>query len=736
MQTLKDMPLQEQVSIDSLTQVTSTEPLKATGVIRVFLTRNIGRRAFELEEQDTIDTSDLDEAARSNAKRELEETVDKAYGTFQRLRGTPAFTQAVRDLSTTVGTSDIFELDTEAERLQKIGYEMGVLSQYLLEYELMPIYQMKQGVKLATEIRFHPKAEKIIKDLGDLGDMVRGKLNMALQKEWNKWDRRKIMLSRYGMYQITLEKDFTDETLPEVLEHVLGLEQELDLSSELEDTLKEIQQDAARGQLSSIRRRADLAERIEEARSILRNSLDYSVQWEAVRELITHFVKTFEGKLLVDKHELQFSENLRKAITTDTGTSYNLRFRYVVFEVHSVKSGGKSLPANEETQRKLDEELACLLEGVLLTDRESSTAGPAPIRPQKIKDALSDNVSTWTNEYCMFSSDNAVIRQHPQDSSKGDDEIFIKVSHPGTVKYNDYWASIMRGVAYLSELRVVAKLLESDTSDNLEEITSYMPHISAGPLETIEGVRRIIAQIATKVSSSSRLVARLRNASMPTTMGIADYAVTKYRCLSRVLEMEKIIEHAHSNISLINSALDHYDDVLLQSNSMNLQRDTVQLQKSTVKLQKDTVQLEKDTVHLQLDVKRDNKITIALTIMLTAITVVLAWLALPVFLNELAHPDSEAAAQINSWTSLPDTYLWIKWIVTVLTIALVPVAIGVVIGGIAGIVNINRLSTEALKQLEEREQQEKLEQQEQQEQLEQREDNLGLESHEHPEHKE
>ena len=467
------------------------------------------------------------------------------------------------------------------------------------------------------KFKYLRKLDGDFKNFGQSDQEIDNMLNPAnedLATEWAKWPHKKIMLSRYGLYQIVLERRLNDATpISSILDHVVGLEQKLDITNTIIDELDKASDDPGKRQPSVTE--ADLAafaaklvhagqqaSQHLKSKRIVETSLDHSVQWELVGELIRRFLDVFNGQLEITEesgqsYSLEFKERAQKAITK--GTSYNLRSRYVIFELHELFRGEADTPISEDD---LDQDeicdLKCLLEGVLLTDVGGQRKALAPIKSHKDKDGPRD-VSTWQGELCWFSSDNAVIRLRYQPEN-----IYLRSSNRGSVAYQKYWEGTIQAIAYITELRAVAKLLESDTSDDLEELARHMKDLRLGPRKATETFMR---QVAAKISNSSRLVARIRNAAMPTTIGAPDYAVIKYRELISVFDLERILRHTDRNIGLIHGFQEHYDDVQLQLDSVTLQQE-----------------------------ERTTSIASSLfTVVLTALTFVLAVLTIPVFIGEL-----------------------------------------------------------------------------------------------------
>jgi hypothetical protein len=737
-----ETPAAEIPSIEApYTQSSNTPELHVKGIIRVVLTRNIGSRAFQADKLTLGEgwttknpfTREVKRIIVGRKQKRLEAHAKRQYRMFERFRGTTEFAKAVKALREPVEDSGLFSFDDDAVEIQNTGYKLGVLSYYLYKNELMPIYTLnkkelkRRGIK--PQVKLYGEAKEALKRLKLKEEEITEDLTNNLQAEWCRWPVMKVMLSRYGMYQVILECDFPKWTpITEVLRTVTGLEQKLELSknltlnerkkvltaeirqtksdlaqlrpksaqpetataeaevqteaAEAEAAEAEVQTEAAAAQLKQAMEQSEAVEaqlkqdtaqikqvknQIKELKEQLKtsrksdedvetvqNSIDYSVQWEVVREIVAQFVEAFKGNLLIKEEEvepghrrrvenLHFNEEVREASTT--GTTYNLRFRYVVFELHEMelrspntRNPAPKLPAQDGApyagsirnstcftkagKKHIERSITSLLEGALV--KSGNARELPPFKQSVVDDFVKHDVSTWDGEYCLFTSDNAVISYNQLGSDLYANEPAVEAAHLGSIKYRTYWASIMRGVAYIAEMRLLAKLLAWETSDGLEYITTKIRSIHLRNPKEMKIVRRIMRTAIINVRNTSRLVARIRNTSVPTTIGVSDYAISKYRYLMQVLEMEKLIDHANSNLGLINSSLSRYDDM----------------------------QLQLDTVYLQLEVKRDSVFTLILTIILTSMTAVLAWLGLPVFLQEIdnkVEPNEAIVNGLNQW---------------------------------------------------------------------------------------
>lgn len=182
-----------------------------------------------------------------------------------------------------------------------------------------------------------------------------------------------------------------------------------------------------------------------------------------------------------------------------------------------------------------------------------------------LEDFVNQNLASWPSELCLFSGNNAVVcYPHTKPPNR-------KLHLMKALSYPDYWATIVCCIEYGCELRTVAKLMEHQTSDALEEASDCLFKIESGNgQESKKSLRDHVEQLRLNTALASRLVARLRNVSMPTTIARTDYAMSKLEALSDVLAIGPIVHHVEKNIDLIDRFLAHDESRSLQRRSTKL----------------------------------------------------------------------------------------------------------------------------------------------------------------------
>jgi len=590
--------------------------MRVTGRVRVILTLNLGKRSFR---------GDPDKTGSS-------------FDRFRQLRGTRELAHGLRNLKL---SGDLFLRDPEMERLQREGYEAGVFTQYLLDHELMPRYE------LVAEEGEDPGRQKLEFELDDaarelvgLADVEGGppsstpdlpqRLLMGLEEvggqrlveEWEQWPIKKIGWSRYGLLQVLLERPLEEETrLSEVLEMTTSQGRELGLKSLLEALCEEGKADFE--VRDDVRKRAKKSvEKVDNGNRIL----EPFTQWEVAAHLAELFLEAMEWKLECPQardQPIELRRDFRKSLrwdrqadrrwnrhadhddTPSRGLLYPLRFRYLVFDFDHVEIGGPDGPWQEvatlRPQQKLM--LARLLSGspVLETSEADCSVGAGPgsrtgdtlrghvptdpgdhraegsepamaqrlslpwTRPGMLEDFVSQNLASWPSELCLFSGNNAVVcYPHPKPPNR-------KLHLMKALSYPDYWATIVRCIEYGCELRTVAKLMEHETSDALEEASDCLFKLESGNgQDSKRKLQKKVEELRLNTALASRLVARLRNVAMPTTIARTDYAMSKLDVLSEVLAIGPVVDHVEKNLDLIERFLSHDESRSLQRKSTKL----------------------------------------------------------------------------------------------------------------------------------------------------------------------
>jgi hypothetical protein len=503
----------------------------------------------------------------------------------------------------------------------------------------MPVYRLVNDTHVDISVKFdHDTESELTRAGASAKTLVDKEVSVLLRNIWSEWPVKRIMMSRYGLFQIVLECKITTKTpVTEILRMVLRLKEEFDIPSLLRRKTEELRAKKADveielndlGKLYPEKSGAstihdlphwvvltdqidELEHKIDEYRELasqltnsLNNTLDPTVQWEIVRIMVESFIKNFAGLIETTgpegkSSEIRFTENPLTAFTT--GVSYPLRYGHTLFEFSALtwEGDGRSVPAGIH-EPKTRSELASLLEAVQLVDPANQVVTWPATKEVVANELFSRDISTWDKELCIFTGDNSLM-YHPYPG----DALTLGPSFPRRVRYKEYWSSVGRGLAYIAELRTVAKLLQNETSDDIEDTAEYRHRLLA---RNPHRIREDMKDIGIRFTSASMLIARLRNATMPTTMSSADYSIAKFSALTEIFQIDEMVRHSQRNADLLNSLLSHYDDML------------------------------------------SNKTNLLMTAVLSLVTVALPILALPPYIRYITNDDAAPREWLSFWFS-------------------------------------------------------------------------------------
>jgi hypothetical protein len=182
-------------------------------------------------------------------------------------------------------------------------------------------------------------------------------------------------------------------------------------------------------------------------------------------------------------------------------------------------------------------------------------------------------MSTWKGELCLLTMDNAFIYFRSVDVPRTDvpktsSRTCSQCAQPEverigkiyfaerSVAYEDYWRCIIRGIEYILDLRLLAQLIAVET-------TRYVARLAEKIADNrIQGSQ--VGRLRKQITSMTRLLSHLRDASIPRFIAPADYAARKFDYLIEISGIQRSIEHAGSNIQEANALLQHYESMLAQ----------------------------------------------------------------------------------------------------------------------------------------------------------------------------
>ncbi len=486
---------------------------------------------------------------------------------FDEQRGTDAWREGLRDLPKDLPDGP-FQLWGEQKRLTNIGFDLNLFRERTVHESFMPTYEAR-----AQEIQLNWPVQ--LARFGDvLSPKARQQAENILEQEWRRWSRVRLQLTRDGAVHVILIRDVANPLpLMQILDELLGLDQELD-----------------GGEL-----------------------VELSVQWELATAVIGAFMRQIghesqQDNTILDIPVLNLVWKGPKS-KPKTGEVYPLRDRYVIYMLRKLCNcrwdglpspderdiiSVKNLQALSQEEQSIQDhqaynygrELACLLEGVMI-EREKDSVGHFPaLKPREVRKLLEDDLSSWENELCLASLDNALLvyqahhkighdEDGPNEAAKRQPESADSVCQvcndweervignlhfpKRAVPYEDYWRCLTLGLQYIIELRWSAQWIARQTTNDLERL--------AGLMEKKVGKRPSgkIQHLSSYLALTTRLLAHLRDASIPMFMSSADYAAQKYQKMIEISGLLETIQSAEKNIEAINAFMYHHEEQETQS---------------------------------------------------------------------------------------------------------------------------------------------------------------------------
>lgn len=518
--------------------------LRATGTIHVSLILNF--RHFVMREHKA-------EFDHSRGNQEYETALD------QLVQCITAFNQ---------DSAARFIIPEDEKQLRRIMADLNIFRYEAAKATFSPIYQLRaENSSMISEAEVSSTLGNRV-TTAEYAHFVSG-----LQEEWRKWDRKSLQLTRDGLIHVRLEQDFRERGLLYVSRRVMGLER-----------------DPAQVSDNSLR--------------TFREQLDRSIQWEIAFALVEMFIKTCLKQMDGSEEYYALPGLLQLRLVPggegDAGAEreapvYPLHDRYVLYEFTKLcdcrefDENGK-LKHNLMTSVALQDRsdygrgIHALLEGILVDENSGPGQWQFPdVTEKDIQTMLDDDLSSWDHELCLLSRDNGVVYYHlwqpdaclPQDnqdncqqcelchSMMGDRFHQLHFMYRPNIRYKDYWRCIIRGLQYILELRLLARLLATNSTTSLEQIAEHEIRPVADQLHDPRFIANI-AELRRRVATNTRLLAHLRDVTTPLFIARADYAARKFDYFINISGFEKTLLNASEDIRAINTFLQHFDALLVQ----------------------------------------------------------------------------------------------------------------------------------------------------------------------------
>jgi hypothetical protein len=435
-----------------------------------------------------------------------------------------------------------FERDAYYTEVEQRGYELGVFNRILAEDNFAPTYRLIKDrvnfpAELETNVQFKDKF-------------------LNVWRKWAFW----LRLSSNGIITLIFKLDFPKpRELIYISRDVMGLQGYFDM-------------DSARKKLAELQIRR-LDEETKQRTKSVQQFIDWTarhamvdvereyppVVWQMAVEVVHQFVDACGGHLRSESGPLPFELELTPEPNRNGAGA--LREQYTIFCFHemghydwSAKRRRVLLP-DELLSEPYAQTISGLLEGVVIKGK-SAYYYPTHCA-EYTQGVISSDQSSWKDELCILTERSAFIYPYmPKESRR----VVFSSRH---IPHSEYWETILRGIEFGVETRLLVQLAEQMTSSYLAEALLLLrsdESLSQKHLRTFD----------ISAANAARLVAHLRTITAPHLIAQASYAVSKFDLFIKQTGIPGILAHAESNLADLTSLLERNYDLLLQIESQRM----------------------------------------------------------------------------------------------------------------------------------------------------------------------
>ncbi|HET6594557.1 MAG TPA: hypothetical protein VFG81_02970 [Anaerolineales bacterium] len=515
---------------------------------------------------------------------------------FERIRGTQEFAETLRNrwpgLAQAHGCFKTAQEEMQHRSVhdelttEEIGFATGIFRAFVLEDLTFPTYALNKEM-----IHFDPElaANYQFKNL--------------FQHTWDNWGIF-IRPTFTGMFVVRLLREYNKPTsITRVAQDAIQLQESLDVQS-------------ARKQLVKIRENIagnpqDVEKEQEKVKKFLAwlgadettpTRLLYApVQWKIAMEVCKYFVRDLEKSIVFDwplakgKRPDSFADI--DLIVPEPSLSIPLHDSYIIYHLDEMwaprKDDTQSMdktqkfrmetvrPRQIRASKALQHKMAVLVEGSMLSrPNEKNNLKGAPkmkkyfpqLETELVEGIFDKNVASWDDELCLLTGRVAILMP----SFKPQKDTLLIAAMPKATSnfpYVRYWGAIERMIEFVVEVRVLAQLLERASFNVLEKLAGIMDEIRTSLVLGDIRLHQDLPKLMKDAAHVRRLAALCLGLSNPYVWSRAEYATLKAKYLFEQLNVPQTLSHVESNISSINSMVDHVDEMYVadlseQSNDM------------------------------------------------------------------------------------------------------------------------------------------------------------------------
>lgn len=497
---------------------------------------------------------------------------------FESLRGSKAlFNTLVTQWPERIQEHPYFQpLDNSSDgemSVEEIGFATGIFRMRMLEEYATPAYALdKSCIEFPQPLRSNLQFKNLF------------------QPVWEKWEVQ-IRPTMTGFFVLTLRRSYHREprSLLLLAKDVLRLQAPFDVPSAIR-WLRHIREkykdnpDALREKEASILYLLEWLD-VDLDDDANQRMLYYPVQWKLAMEVVNWFLEAME--LVIHHPAWPTAIPLRPA---KTGRTLPLHDSYIIYNFDEIiapssvmgkeKRGSGRItigPREIRESKMVRNALTSLIEGTVLymaqkngeinhSDHGEEQRESFPTPRWSLADALvkdpARNLGTWSDEVCIMGARTTLIipsrrwRKHSLSVS----------TMPGSIRnvpYLRYWESIERMIAFVLEITVLGRLVESESYKLLTEIANTIERIRGGMFSGNIDIDTALQGQMIQAAHLRRVASFVQNLSHVSLWSRAEYAMIKAEHLLQVLDLPQILEHITRNIESINAIADHVDELYL-----------------------------------------------------------------------------------------------------------------------------------------------------------------------------
>ena len=461
-----------------------------------------------------------------NLGRFMAKKDKKSRELFRAVRGSYPYTRFIRNLTLT----DLFKrLDPNFiggdPWIENQGYDIGLFNRYFGDNWFFPTYELDKIAAL----------DKIDPELSN---------SPIFKREWHKWDRFKVRLTRNGFIQVKLTKKFSKLKLYDLCIQLLESERD-EATQKLLESVEKLPADQ---------------------RYEIKQILQQTLQWQLAYQVIELFINQLSEIKIKEMYPI-------KLIMPEKEGMAPIRDKYTVIFLRKLlcKQKNDFIQLSSDTIFKNEKRASVihsLWDGLLIGGKKTETILFPDYWQKEINKMYKANLSTFQDEICLIGPERTVIYCPLSKHS-----VYLPLKGGKTkegIRYSNYWKCIIRGIEHIIALRTELQMVEARTNVEMNKLSKLSQDLTTKGISKQE--KKDVDTLTKRVSYLFKILVSIRNVLVIPSTYRASYAVDKFKRLSEILGLQQIEKHVQKNIEELNFSISHYNNLSIQQNGERLQK--------------------------------------------------------------------------------------------------------------------------------------------------------------------